>query len=304
MSTLTNQQINATYQGLVKTTDNAAIDATPKRLEDGVGNQLPIEVATNRINMYDTVDFSGATVTGLAAGGLVSGAGADSMVSAAFLTTTAAVATGDNAIALGDGASCTDLNTIAIGNGAVCNNGGGVSIGNGSSVGSNDVIAIGPGAQSNNQRSVVIGRNTSSTANNGLALGNFAKTSGFASISLATCSVQINDNKADYSVMIVPGAYGCTTADGTSNSIVIGAASSQIERTQADGAIAIGYDNQASAANSVAIGTNVLAARADTTTVRKLEIEAQGSGIVMYSPDGTAYELTVANGGTLTVTAI
>lgn len=68
MSTLTNQQINATYNGLIKTTDNAAITAIPKELEDGVGNALPIEVGTTQINFTADVDFSAATVTGLDAG--------------------------------------------------------------------------------------------------------------------------------------------------------------------------------------------------------------------------------------------
>ena len=56
MSTLTNQQINATYQGLIKTADNAAIDGTLKALEDGIGNALPIEVSLTGVNFTGTVD--------------------------------------------------------------------------------------------------------------------------------------------------------------------------------------------------------------------------------------------------------
>jgi len=36
----------------------------------------------------------------------------------------------------------------------------------------------------------------------------------------------------------------------------------------------------------------------------KLEIGGAGEGIILASPDGTRYEITVANGGTLTVTAV
>jgi len=47
---------------------------------------------------------------------------------------------------------------------------------------------------------------------------------------------------------------------------------------------------------SVGIGTSSPAA--------KLEIGGAGEGIILASPDGTRYEITVANGGTLTVTAV
>ena len=68
MSTLNGLPINATYQGLIKTTDNAAIDGTPKALTDGLGNDLPIEVSTTQTNFKQNVDFTEAIVTGLPAG--------------------------------------------------------------------------------------------------------------------------------------------------------------------------------------------------------------------------------------------
>lgn len=61
MATLLGQQINLTYPGLIKTTDNSAIDGTLKALTDGEGNTLPIEVSTTEIN------FTGV-VTGVPAG--------------------------------------------------------------------------------------------------------------------------------------------------------------------------------------------------------------------------------------------
>ena len=39
MATLFNTKISNTYQGLLKTVDNAAISATLKELSDGSGNQ-------------------------------------------------------------------------------------------------------------------------------------------------------------------------------------------------------------------------------------------------------------------------
>jgi hypothetical protein len=41
-----------------------------------------------------------------------------------------------------------------------------------------------------------------------------------------------------------------------------------------------------------------------TSPAAKLEIGGSGEGIILASPDGTRYKITVANGGTLTVTAV
>jgi hypothetical protein len=72
----------------------------------------------------------------------------------------------------------------------------------------------------------------------------------------------------------------------------------------APGASAIGLQAIASAQNAIALGKSVVANRIDTATVTKLEIQEVGAGIIMYSPDGTAYQLTVANGGTLSVVVV
>ena len=65
MGALTTSKIKDTYPGLIKTTDNAAINATPKSLEDGLGNTLPVQVGTGGMIYSGTQDFSGATVTGI-----------------------------------------------------------------------------------------------------------------------------------------------------------------------------------------------------------------------------------------------
>ena len=69
MSALTGSSINTTYQGLIKTTDNAAISGTPKALEDGAGNTLPVQVGTSSMVYSGTQDFTGATVVGIGGGG-------------------------------------------------------------------------------------------------------------------------------------------------------------------------------------------------------------------------------------------
>lgn len=92
MASLTGQQINNTYQSLLKTEDNAGINNLPKALSDGAGTKTGLQVAnpgayyqtivtsddayTNGFAVDNTgttfggaVDFSGATVTGLPGGG-------------------------------------------------------------------------------------------------------------------------------------------------------------------------------------------------------------------------------------------
>ena len=44
MATLTGNSISTSYQGLIKTDDNAAIGATEKRVTDGLGNATNITV--------------------------------------------------------------------------------------------------------------------------------------------------------------------------------------------------------------------------------------------------------------------
>ena len=61
MGDLTNKQIDQTYDGLIKTSDEQPINGTLKNLQDGVGNDLPIQVSNT------TVNFTG-TVTGIPGG--------------------------------------------------------------------------------------------------------------------------------------------------------------------------------------------------------------------------------------------
>tara|TARA_R110001632_G_scaffold211578_2_gene337110 strand:- start:2129 stop:2902 length:774 start_codon:yes stop_codon:yes gene_type:complete len=65
MSSLQNLQISQTFPGLIKTNDEAAIDGTLRTLQDGAGNNLPMEVSTAGVN------FTG-TVTGLPTASAVS----------------------------------------------------------------------------------------------------------------------------------------------------------------------------------------------------------------------------------------
>ena len=55
MGDLTNKQIDQTYDGLIKTSDEQPINGTLKNLQDGVGNDLPMQVSTTGVNFTGTV---------------------------------------------------------------------------------------------------------------------------------------------------------------------------------------------------------------------------------------------------------
>ena len=144
MSSLINTKIQDTYTGLIKTADNAPINATLKNLEDGNGGVLPIQVSTTGVN------FTG-NVTGLPTveAGLVAGTATDSIKNADSLVTNATTAGGAQAIALGNGATSSNAQTIAIGNGALSNNFQSVAIGDGAEATGVGAVAMGQYSNAN-----------------------------------------------------------------------------------------------------------------------------------------------------------
>jgi len=334
MATLTNEQINLTYPGLIKTVDNLTIDATPRSLTDGIGVTFPMEVSTTQINFIGGVDFSTATVTGLSAGGLVAGPNLNGgMKSADFLTTTPAVATGANSIGIGNNAQATATNGIAIGNGSFVNTSDSIAIGNNVTVGSGPAIAIGRntnaigsvataignaasvqasqsiGISGENctvsaaaTRSVVIGRQAQALAGNSIAIGNFAKinTQAGGSMSFTSCQIDTNSQNAPVSLMMVPGAYGCTTNVLATGSVVLGnSTTGNLERATSLGirGVAIGTNTVVNAADAVALGANVVAAIAGTVSVKEIEMQTIGGGIIFTSPNGTKWKMTISDTG-------
>ena len=55
MGDLTNKQISQTYDALIQTGTDNPIDGTLRPLQDGLGNELPIEVSTTGVNFTGTV---------------------------------------------------------------------------------------------------------------------------------------------------------------------------------------------------------------------------------------------------------
>lgn len=399
MSTLNGQPIKDTYQGLIKTTDNGVLGATPKILTDGLGNDSTLALGTAGATITGNLDLTGATVTGLpadlnttydltsaqnltnvditltgsdatvdtiqltagtnitlteAAGSITidaaGGGGAAGLVTAGFtnsmknadaLVTTAAIAKGDGDIILGNGAkvyntAATDDRpysgpSIVIGNGANIQKitdysfipayVGGIAIGENANAKINDgnsPISIGKFSQSQS-RSISIGSGTN-TSNGpfsddaGIAIGYDARATGSGN----TISIGYQSDATGYHATSVGNqaravgggfntsgsAFGSGAFTNAESGIAVGN-NAKVSNSASVGGIAIGTGTTVGAVvDAVAIGRNIAANRAGTVSIMELETQTVGGGIVMYSPNGTGYKLTVSDAGAPVFTAI
>ena len=273
--------------------------------------------------------------------GLVSGGQTNSMKSASTLTAITAETKGEGDIVLGQNAAVENTaatddrpyggKSVVIGEDAkvlkttdysfVTEYFGGIAIGRGTEAkltSNNDLpIAIGTYSEAIDG-AIAIGGGTATnhtTANDkGIAIGWLAKETGGGS----GVVIGAGANSSSYhGVAIGDGAQanggsfgnsgigmGYQARANTADSIVIANAVT-ISDAASTGCIAIGNDTSVGAvANAVALGQGVTANRADTVTVKELETETVGGGIVMYSPNGTGYKLTVSDAGAPVFTAI
>ena len=264
MASLLNQQISATYSGLLKTTDNAAISGTAKTITDGDGNDINMQILTNQINFPSgTVDFTGATVLGIGGGGaagLVSGTGTDSMKSADALTTNPASAPTTNSIVLGNGATVaanaarptwTALGHIAIGENV------NITENSFSDVYSRACIAIGKNAQVNpyyDGGNIAIGDGSNSSNMHGISIG-ANNTAGRFAVSMgqnAQASAESTFALGRYaSAQVLNGiAIGASSFSNGTNAIAIG----QGATAESSTAISIGDGNTNQNGSNMSIG--------------------------------------------------
>ncbi len=326
--TLTNQQINQTYQGLIKLGQSVAISATEDVLSDGLGNDSTLSLGTTSASFTGTLDLSGATVTGISVGGLISGTGTNSMESGGTLTTTPANASGVASIALGNAARAEASNATAIGNSAECLTSDSIVIGNSCNSPSGPAVVIGRSSEasgsvttaignsasvladqsigisgenctvtSGSSRSVVLGRQARSEAQNAIAIGNFARvrSGGTASICLSSSSIAASDVTGSNALVLTPGEYGGVTTQA--HAIILGSRTLSGSAVQSEAGIAIGRDAQvnASADGAVALGSGVVAETANTTTVAMLQIANYAS--MNYADDTAAATGGIPLGG-------
>lgn len=333
MSTLTGTQIKDTYPGLLKSSDNAVLGAVEKEITDGEGTVSTLKLGTTSASFVGTLDLSGATVTGLPGGapGLVAGTGANTMQSAASLTTTPANAASPNTIALGDNSSSLFDGSIAIGGSSKANNYFGIALGVNARASQNYSFALGNNAEANGEYAMSIGYNSnafgqynyafgpSNRVNGGIQniiLGGYANTipDGDANVMINNASTSFPSGQNDNVGIGRNDGFGA----GTSNSVCIGLVagvganagdSTAIGRGATIGAgatssTAIGYQSSTTSTLATAVGANVVGGKESFVSVNELEVTIVGGGVIMYSPDGTEYKLTIANGGTVLVTAV
>jgi hypothetical protein len=79
MATLNGTQINNTYVGLIKTTDNGILGAVEKEITDGDGNSSTLKLGTTSASFVGTLDLSGATVIGGGTSGTSGSSGIDGL---------------------------------------------------------------------------------------------------------------------------------------------------------------------------------------------------------------------------------
>jgi len=144
-------------------------------ISDGLGNALPLEASTTTIKFTGNADFTSATVTGISAGNLVNGAGADSLKNVDSLVTNATTAGGAQAIALGNGATSSNAQTIAIGNGALANNFQSVAIGDGAEATGVGAVAMGQYSNANGIYASAWGRTSIASSDGSVAFGQQAE---------------------------------------------------------------------------------------------------------------------------------
>lgn len=272
MASLSGNQIDTTFQSLVKIGDNDVATSTLKDLTDGAGNTLPIQVSTSAIN------FTG-TVTGLPTAGLVTGGYPNTQITSSSLVTSPPVLpSGSNgSIVLGNNfnnLSAMNIRNVVIGE--TVNNVGGadnVVLGHFTN-GSGYAVAIGQTASAG-YFAVALGRANSvgqhafsatydARAENdyGIALGYGAYALGQSAIALGHAS----DTDSDLDIAIGYNAQSVGGGGFARANVVIGAnakshSGSEHNTVIGDGAngygnrgVAIGNGAATSSSRSVAIG--------------------------------------------------
>ncbi len=263
MATLTGNSVGSSYLGLLKTTDNAAIDGNLKNMTDGAGNATPLSMSnayvqlqaptieliestggTNLITIDSTqtlfegaVDFTNATVTGIGGGspGLELGSGSAtaegaplSMQSGSAVTTISAQARGGGDVAIGDNANTKVAGTTF----------------------PSSSIAIGQNASTTAEKSIAIGRDSTVSAERGLAVGWICNAAGAKSIALGSDANATSGGN----IAIGSNARALGATDFDRNAVAIGTSSIANEEQN----VAVGFNARATGNRGLSIGTDAL----------------------------------------------
>ncbi len=318
MATLTGNSVGSSYLGLLKTSDNAAIDGNLKNMTDGAGNATPLSMSntyvqlqaptieliestggTNLIMIDSTqtlfegaVDFTNATVTGIGAPGLVAGTGTDSMKSDDALTTVASVAAGARSIAIGDGANANSDGSIAIG--SVANVPPAprldyISIGQDVFIAQNS-IAIGKNTNAQSDRGLAMVEGATVASDGGIVIGYNARATGYQQSQTVIGNGAESDSQGNVAIGLGAQALGGGGFERTNICIGNGLASN--ERT-----IAIGHQTSSTGSRSIAIGENANTSQGRAITIGQNSSAGGFSATCVGSYSRANGERSVAVGG-------
>tara|TARA_R110001632_G_scaffold230426_1_gene367824 strand:+ start:2366 stop:4024 length:1659 start_codon:yes stop_codon:yes gene_type:complete len=219
-------------------------------------------------------------------------------------------AAAESSFALGRNASAQKLNSVGIGASTFANGVNSIAIGQGATAEADTSITIGDGNTNQNGPNLSIGRGNNNLAAGSTIIGqgnNMGLNNAGCQLFASNITVpagqndfvgigRINNPIGSISNTIQIGLVSQVT--DSANSVAIGRGSSVIN---ANNSVAIGRDASATVGQSTAVGYQVTATRANFVTVNELELKTVGGGIIMPSPDGTLYKVTVTNAGALTV---
>lgn len=283
-TTLNGTQINNTYPGLLKLSDNAAIGATEKVVGDGLGGDSTLSLGTTSASFTGTLALGSATVTGLdglapsggtsdqvltkidgtdynyewrdagggGAAGLVNAGFTDAMKNADTLVTTPATALGTGDIVLGNNARVTNTaatNLYYAGDSIVIGNGAEArKVVDYSFLDMQGAIAIGKNARAEMNGTtwpVAIGHTAIADDQGVVAIGHNSNQTGSKSVAIGQDARGVGAQ----AVSLGPS----TDANGYA-SIAIGSVAQSTGGGFGEGSIVVGQYSNASASNSIVLG--------------------------------------------------
>jgi hypothetical protein len=187
-------------------------------------------------------------------------------------------------------------------------------------------VPVGRGKGSNVVRNISIGENSlglNSTGADNTAIGYYAlqgNGAGGFNTSIGSQSLFSSNSNHNVALGYLAGAFkagGATNNPGNEN-VYIGSQTKALDTAQFN-QIVIGYDATGLGSNTAVLGNSSITTTAlrgnvgigTTAPSSKLQVSAGdvevdtiAKGVILKSPDGTRYRVTVANGGTLSVAAV
>lgn len=157
------------------------------------------------------------------------------------------------------------------------------TIGNAATTQDTDSTAMGASSVASKWRAVAIGSGATARQQRSVSVGSLASC---ADVSGANGSVAVGATASAASHSSVAVGFGAKAVPAFATAV------GALAESTHDQSVAVGYNSKTTAANQVMVGD------------RDIESTRTGGGVMLKSPDGTRYKVTVANGGTLAVAAV